>query len=164
MEDAAKEYQKKRRIQMIALSIAGVFIVVGIVMWTNKDKFINYDVTLAMQAKAVNLTCPQMVDEDTRLDSATTEPGRNFINHYTAINLEREGLDMEIFCDAMRDAIVENMKGNFSVADFGKNNVIVTFRFNDKNGVELCNIRVLPEEWYRKPKKAPADSLNNPTP
>jgi hypothetical protein len=149
---------------MIALAIAGVFIVLGVIMWQNSDKFVDYDSTLALSAKAVNLMCPRMVDDDTRLDSVTTEPGRNYIYYYTAINIDRETLDLEKACEIMRETILENMKGDISMADFGKNNVIITFNFNDKNAVELCSIRVMPEDWYRKAKKSVPDSLTNPAP
>jgi hypothetical protein len=158
MADAAKEQDKKRRVQLIALSIAGVFIVAAVVIFSNREKFVNYDHTLAMSAKAVNLMCPTMVDEDTRLDSVTTAPGRNYHYHYTAINLDRSTLNIDEACASMRETILGNMKGDISMADFGKNDVTMVFNFNDKNGDELCSIRVLPEEYYRKAKKTAADS------
>lgn len=162
MEDA-KEYQKKRRVQMIALIIVIVFVIIGIIMWENSGSLVNYDATLMLSAKTVNLMCPQMVDSDTRLDSVTTKPGRNYFYHYTAINLDRDSLDIDMACEIMKETILENMKGDISMAEFGKNDVTLHFNFNDKNALELCRIRVEPNEWYRLPKKSKADTTATET-
>ena len=53
-------------------------------------------------------------------------------------------------CDIMKKTILENMKGDISMAEFGKNDVTIHFNFNDKNARKLCWIPVIPEEWYRK--------------
>lgn len=155
MEDAAKQQDKKKRTQMIVLAIVGVFIVAAIYMFNNMTKFVNYDYTLTTSATAVNLVCPQMIDEDTRLDSVSTEPGRRYLYHYTALNLDRETLDMDRVCDIMRETILENMKGDMTVAEFGKNNVTLVYNFNDKYGEHLCSIDVAPADYYRKAKKTP---------
>jgi hypothetical protein len=164
MENTNKKVDTTKRAQIIALSIVAVFIILAVIMWKNANLVYNYDTTLALSAKAVNLTCPQMVDDDTRLDSVTTEPGRNYLYHYTAINLDREALNVKNACDVMKETILENMKGNIGMAEFGQQNVIIHFNFNDKNGLELCRIRVMAYEWYRKAKRPEKDTLENSNP
>jgi hypothetical protein len=112
----------------------------------------------------VNLMCPRMIDEDTRLDSVKSKPGRIYIYYYSALNLDRTELDIDEACEIMKESILENMKGDINMAEFGKNNVTIYFNFNDKNALELCSIRVVPEEWYRVPKKSSEDTVKTPTP
>lgn len=163
MEDIVEQEARKKKAQIIALLITAVFVVAGIIMWKNSDSFLDYDHTLALSAKAVNLTCPQMVDDDTRLDSVTTEPGRNYLYHFTAITLDSTELDIDLTCNIMRSTILENMHNNADVAAFGKNDVTIVFNFRDKNGLELCSIRLLPEEYLPEKNVAP-DTVKNSTP
>lgn len=165
MEDPAKREANKKRVQIIALLIFVFFSAIGIWLWTNSEKFIDYEHTLAMSAKTVNLVCPTMIDEETRLDSVATRPGRNYLYYFTVLNIDRSTLELEDeeICDLLRETVLENLKGDFSIAEFGKNNVTLIYNYNDKNAVELCSVRLLPEDYYQ-PKKASADSLSRMAP
>lgn len=153
MEEEEIKPVKKRPIALIVIiAVLGVAAMVGVVLTGLNNKFVNYNYTLFLSAKALNIGCPKMVSDNLRLDSVAAKVDLQLWYYYTQTDMLKEEDFADSMCVDYKDAIVENLKGNKDMAEFGKNKVILVFRLADKQGEELCAAHVGPDEYYSSPK------------
>lgn len=145
------EHKKKESTRRVVLIIVAVFFILAVVMWMNKDKVMNYDHTLMISAMAVNATCPQVINETIRLDSVAAKIGRKYFYYYTILNIEKDSVDVEQFCNMLEDNFATNLKKEAAadIEEFAKNGVTLNFAFKDQTGDNLCSITLRPEQYLR---------------
>jgi len=51
--------------------------------------------TMEKSAATINLSCPKMIDDSTRMDSASVDPGRMFTYHHTMVKLNLKDVNFQ---------------------------------------------------------------------
>ena len=81
----------------------------------------------------INSITPQKLDEDTRLDSASTF--KNFIIYNnTMINYTAEQLDVKLFDPIIEENVIGNLCSNKALAGLIEGDVTMVYRYHGKNG------------------------------
>ncbi len=93
----------------------------------------------------INKISPKMMDEYSRLDSATTIADKTFKYHYTLINMTKEEVSIDILTKFIRPEIIENARNSPELKIFRDNKITVSYNYYDKNGEFVTNIDVTPE-------------------
>ncbi len=96
-------------------------------------------------AVQINKLSPQMVDEYSRLDSASTVADKTFKYHYTIINMTKEEINPDVLTKFLRPEIIGNVKNSPELKSFRDNKIIMSYNYYDKNGEFVMNIDVTPE-------------------
>lgn len=102
---------------------------------------------LMKAASEVNKSCPQMVDQDTRLDNAMALPENDLQYNYTLVNLSKEDLNIKEFENYMIPQITNDVKTNPGLQIFREKKVTMKFYYRDKNGESITLIEVSPKEY-----------------
>lgn len=102
---------------------------------------------LLQAAKEVNKSSPLMVDNETRLDSASILPDNIFQYNYTLINALKEDVDTEQLKDFLEPQITRQIAKNEQLKMFRDREVTMAYRYNDRKGVFLFEIQVGPEKY-----------------
>jgi hypothetical protein len=138
---------KKRPVGLLILfAVGGIAAMSVMVYFSQKSTFVDYNYTLLMTAKAMNVACPQQVDQITRLDSVTAKRDKIFTYHYTFFVNTAE-LD-SAYCDRWRENVRANAKGHKDLEEFGKNGVTLVYKSHDENGNDLCELVLPPTDYY----------------
>lgn len=151
MTDEEIKPTRKRPIALIvALGIGGVVIIAGMIAIQMKysDKFVDYNMVLKISAKGINLTCPKEVAEGVRLDSVGAKFDRQLWYYYTITAMVRDEETIEEFCKTYNESILESLKGNPEMAEFGKNKVTLVFDLYDKKHANMCTVQAPPDKYY----------------
>jgi len=96
-------------------------------------------------AVEINKISPKMMDEYSRLDSATTIADKTFKYHYTLINMTKEEVHIDVLTKFIRPEIIENARNSPELKIFRDNKITVSYNYYDKNGEFITNIDVTPE-------------------
>ncbi len=96
-------------------------------------------------AVEINKISPKMMDEYSRLDSATTIADKTFKYHYTLINMTKEEVHIDILTRFIRPEIIENARNSPELKIFRENKITLSYNYYDKNGEFITNIDVTPE-------------------
>jgi hypothetical protein len=121
-----------------ALKITGP-IVLGCALFVAVGGFMRKDVQLEQIAQAVNASAPKVVDEVTRLDGATAEPGRRLTYRmtisipYSEFNRTEWG---QITVPAIRTNTIEQ-DGSRALLKAG---ITIAIRYSSKDGIFLDEI------------------------
>jgi len=107
----------------------------------------SFEKALIEAANDVSKSCPMMLDDDTRLDSATVILPKTFQYNYTLINFEKEELDVLELKNMLEPDIVNFIRTSRDMKNFRDNKVVINYYYNDKNGDYLLNISVSPEQY-----------------
>ena len=146
--DSKPPVRKRPVALMVIIGVVGVGLLVGMVLLQQKSTFMDYNYTLALAAKGVNLTCPKMVDATTRLDSVAMKRDKLFFYYYTLTTVSKATMDSTAFCDEWTESVSDAAYGYKDLAEFGKNGVTLIYKMNDKNASELCTVRLAPADYY----------------
>lgn len=98
-------------------------------------------------AKELNASCPAMIDEITRLDSAEVLENNSFQYNYTLVNVIEEELDSESFTDLISPQIIENVKTSPHLKSYRDNLVTLLYVYKSESGEEVAKITVGPEDY-----------------
>lgn len=96
-------------------------------------------------ALELNKQTPMPIDQFSRLDSASTKGKTNFIYHYTLFDLEKSEVNIDTVNKYIRPNIIENVKNSPDLEIFRDNNIIMDYKYYDKNGLFVTEISVTPE-------------------
>lgn len=102
---------------------------------------------MAQAATNVNMLCPMMVDNDTRLDSAKVLRKDVFEYYYTLVHVEKNGIDIGSLQSYATPMLVNNVKADRSFKIFRKNRITIQYSYRDKNGVPLFDVKVTPDMY-----------------
>lgn len=98
---------------------------------TETERLLSQELTKAVMQ--INAKGPQLLDEETRLDSATTVKNFLVYNH-TMVNYTAEQLDVKIFESNMEKIVIGTLCDNKGLEVFTRLGVIMVYRYRGKNG------------------------------
>ena len=141
-----EEIAEKSKTQKILRTIA--FIITFAISYFAVQYFFFNEGTIEEQMKdaavEINNISPKMVDEYSRLDSASTT-GKTFKYHYTLMNMTKEEVNVDVLTKFLRPEIIENVKNSPELKIFRDHKITMSYDYYDKNGEFVTNIDVTPE-------------------
>ncbi|MBV8666994.1 MAG: hypothetical protein JO269_10980 [Burkholderiaceae bacterium] len=93
-----------------------------------------FDESLRQVSEFMNKHMPEAIDQDTRLDRVSAEPGSHFSYHYTLLNRTGSDADKEAFADSIRPQIKSNLCSNAQVRNFFNHGVTVAYMYQGIDG------------------------------
>ena len=96
-------------------------------------------------AVEINNISPKMVDEYSRLDSATTIADKTFQYHYTILKMTKEEINIDVLTKFIRPEVIENVRNSPELKIFRDNKITMSYNYYDKNGEFITSIDVTPE-------------------
>jgi hypothetical protein len=100
-------------------------------------------------AGEINKVLPAMADKETRFDNTMALPGRKVVYNYTLINYLKEEIDTVMFINALKKELMNNIKTTPDMEPFRNLNVIMIYRYRDKENNHICNIVVEPQDYQK---------------
>ena len=97
----------------------------------------------------LNKTCPQMMDKETRLDSASIHENKTFRYYYTLLNSNKDSMEIDLFFLSVEPLMINNAKTNPDLQLFRDNKVILEYYFRDELGRFLTRIAVGPDRYKK---------------
>jgi hypothetical protein len=88
-----------------------------------------------------------MVDNDTRLDSASVIGETVFQYNYTMVNLVKDSSDYDLLQLSFEPAMIDNARKNPDLAPFRENSITLAYSFHDKNKKFMMKIMVTPDKY-----------------
>lgn len=154
MEDFQQPEQKRNRpiILIWILVVAGVLITALVITLQLKNTVGDYNFSLSLAAKGMNVSCPKMLDEMTRLDSVSTRRDKIFTYHLTLTKYSKEELPNENFCVDWEENIANTLSDNEGMKEFGINGVTIVYTIKDRELNELCTATFVPDDYYSPAK------------
>lgn len=142
-----EETAQKSKTQKILRTVAFI-ITFGISYFAVQYFFFN-EGTIEEQMKEaaveINNISPKMIDEYSRLDSASTIADKTFKYHYTLMNMTKEEVNVDVLTKFLRPEIIENVRKRPELKKFRDNKITMSYNYYDKNGEFVTNIDVTPE-------------------
>ena len=148
MEKPKQEKTKANRISVIVGAIAFAITSYGVQQLFFSPK--PFDKQMKDAAIEVNKKCPMVVDEYSRLDSASTIDDKNFLYYYTLVDIEKSEVNLDTVNKYIRPNIIMNVKNTPELKAFRDNKVTIDYNYYDKNGVFVTKISVTPEMYAEK--------------
>jgi len=102
---------------------------------------------LIADAAEANKRCPYMVDKDTRGDSVIGSPGRIVTYYYTFVNHSKIEFNAGELRKYIAPRLIEHVKTSSETRSMRNNKVTLVYRYADKNGVFLFEVKVGPEQY-----------------
>ena len=142
MKEQNQTTKKGKTVGIIVGIIASVF-----AYYTAQKLFFKKDLESELKSTALELNkqTPMQIDQFTRLDSASTKGKTNFIYYYTLIDIEKAEVNLDTVNKYIRPNIIENVKNSPELKTFRDNNIIMDYKYYDKNGDFATEISVTPE-------------------
>ena len=140
--------QKKQKANRIFKVGGPVILGCGILLTISN--LLNTESDLDRAVREINANVPKMVDEATRLDSASAGPGRRLTYNLTLISMKAQAIDRVAWKQNVVPTIRTNMaqtKGMHTLLAAG---VTVASRYSSSDGVLIDEIVMKPEELSTK--------------
>ena len=93
---------------------------------------------LELEVLNLNSGLPKQVDEDTRADSISVEPGPRLVTKYTYTTFSSEEFDQERFDKKVKKVIKKSICNNDEVMERMKLGLIYSYEFSGNDGVKLA--------------------------
>lgn len=106
----------------------------------------SYEDMLAKVAEEINVSCPLMVDQETRLDNSMALPNNIFQYNYTMVNLEKSEIDTLAFADNMEPYLTNNLRTSPDMKVFRDHKTTLGYNYKDKNGVFILKLLIKPQD------------------
>jgi len=103
--------------------------------------------SLASETSLLNGKCPEMVDEETRLDSVVLSTEGKLVYFYTMTQRTSESVNGQVFKAYLIPAILKNVRYNGSLRMFRDSSVSMDFNYRDRNGVFVTEISIEPAQY-----------------
>lgn len=100
---------------------------------TQTDDERSLSVLLTQAVMDINLTGPQMLDEETRFDSVSTFKNYIIYNN-TMMNYTAEQLDVSLFDPIIEEAVIDPLCANKALSSFIDLGVVMVYRYHGKDG------------------------------
>jgi hypothetical protein len=118
---------------------------------TNRRKRRNEPVipvkTLASATARLNRDCPEMVDDETRLDSVLLTPEVQLSYHYTLISRDRSDINEQAFRAYIIPRILNNVHANNDLKVHRDSSLTMIFNYRDRSGELITEISLSPEQY-----------------
>jgi hypothetical protein len=103
-----------------------------------------FDAALQKVSEFMNRHMPESIDQYTRLDRVSAEPGPHFSYHYTLLNLTGSEVDKEAFVTTIRPQLKEKLCGNAQVRNFFNHGVTVSYLYQGADGKPIGGAEFAP--------------------
>lgn len=137
---------RKKKFPRVILFLI-ILSVLLLLRFSMSDSEVSFDKIMKHIAIELNKTCPQQIDNDTRLDSASVHENKTFRYNYTCLNFNRDSMDVEMFAMSVKPAMINNAKTNADLQLFRDNNVILEYYFRDELGNFMTRVEIVPAEY-----------------
>lgn len=142
--------RKKKRNLIIGLVVA--FTVISLVTATifgmqNIIKPFFTGKVMETAVKEVNKNCPMMVDQYTRLDSASVISENSMQYNYTLIDTELADVNQDTVKKYVFPEIINNVKSSPDLKVFRDLKTTFIYSYRDKNGLAILKFPVTPEMY-----------------
>ena len=107
----------------------------------------SFDKQMVQAAQEINKSCPIMVDEETRLDSASVFSDNTLQYNYTLINWTKDSIDLESFESYMQPVILNNVKTSSDMKIYRDNKTSIAYSYNDMNGEFVSKILITADQY-----------------
>ena len=129
------------------LKIAGMIFLCIVLAIVVKKVFFNTDREVLKFVKAMNKTCPSMVDPETRLDKVLTFDDHNLQFNYTLIYQVKDSLPIPALKSFMEPVIREKIKNSGTLRKFLNKNLTWIYSYNDMHGDFIFKVTYTPEQF-----------------
>lgn len=141
------ELVKKKSIGLkILIVIAILFAITQTLKFFLKEFLININDELVKSANEINKHAPIVIDSLTTFDNVNALKGNTFQYNYT-IKVDKSEVDTNALIKTARESLVEQLKNNPKASYFKENKIEIQANYADKNGIQICKIVVLPNEY-----------------
>jgi hypothetical protein len=93
---------------------------------------------LELEVLNLNNGLPKTIDEDTRVDSISVEPGPRLLTKYTYTTFSTEDFDMEVFNKRVKKIIKKSICDNDQIMERMKLGLIYSYEFSGNDGIKLA--------------------------
>lgn len=142
--------RKKRKNLIIGLVVAFIALGIGVTSYFTMRNVFTPFITGKVLEKAiseVNKNCPVMVDEYTRLDSASVISDNSMQYNYTLINTELAQVNQDTVKKYVFPEIINNVKTSPDLKVFRDLKTTFIYSYRDKNGLAILKFPVTPEMY-----------------
>lgn len=141
------ELVKKKNIGMrILIGIAILFAITQTLKFFLQDPKLSINDELVKMANEINKHAPIVLDSLTTFDNVNALKGNIFQYNYT-IKVEKSAIDTIELMKTAKESLLEQLKNNPKASYFKQNNIEIQANYADKNGIQICKIVVLPNEY-----------------
>ena len=98
----------------------------------------------------INKTCPETVDEETRLDSTSTAPGKILQYNYTLVNIAKADLtdqQLKDFEAALKPEILTALKDNPAMKSLKDYQVTFKYSYKSSDAQDLFTLTITPADY-----------------
>ncbi len=104
-------------------------------------------ISLEEEIENVNKTCPQMIDEETRLQKVELIHPTKIRYEYVLIHLDRKNVDTTRFKQMLWPGILSAVKLDPGLERFRQNNMYFDYRYLDKQNQIIYTFNVVPKRY-----------------
>jgi hypothetical protein len=141
------ELTKKKNLGMrILIGIFILFAITQTLKFFLKEPTLNINDELVKTANEINKHAPIVIDSLTTFDNVNALKGNTLQYNYT-LNTEISAVDTTELIKIAKEGMLEQLKKNPKTAYFKQNNIEIQANYIDKNGIQICKIVVLPNEY-----------------
>jgi len=127
---------------------AGVFLILGLFVLTGCKNEVPLENPVMKEAKRINYKCPMMVDQITRMDSATVLlPDSVFQFCYTLVDQHMGSTDVAGLMRFIEPKLVLYAQNHASMSVQRSHRLTLSFLYRDMKGEFVMEIIIKPEEY-----------------
>lgn len=93
---------------------------------------------LELEVINLNSSLPKIIDEDTRVDNISIEPGPRLLTKYTYTNFSTDEFDSELFDKKVSNIIKKSICNNDEILGRMNLGLIYSYEFSGNDGVKLA--------------------------
>jgi hypothetical protein len=103
-----------------------------------------FDDALQKVSEYMNKRMPETIDQYTRLDRVSAEPGSHFSYHYTLLDRTGSAVDKEAFITSIRPQLKGKLCGNPQIKNFFNHGVTVSYIYQGADGQPIGGAEFAP--------------------
>ena len=141
------ELVKKKNIGLrILIGIIILFAITQTLKFFLREPALNINDELVKTANEINKHVPIVIDSLTTFDNVNALKGNTLQYNYT-LNIEKDEVDSAKLIEFSSVNLIEQLKKNLKAAYFKQSGTTKKENYADKNGIQICKIVVLPNEY-----------------
>jgi hypothetical protein len=99
---------------------------------------------LQTTAKMMNSSLPLMIDENTRWDSSSAEPGKTLSYNYTLVNTSAKDVYSSLFVSNIRKSVTNDICMTPATQMFAEYGILLNFNYYDRSHNLITKVEVDP--------------------
>lgn len=98
------------------------------------------DDVLVKMCETMNKRMPETIDQDTRLDRVSAEPGPHFSYHYTLVAANSTDVDKASFANMIKVRVEGKLCDSTQVRSFFNHGISVSYMYRGKDGLPIGGV------------------------